>query len=76
MAAETGSFYENHKYAVNFDLPITYVVEDNAKSVCTPTQDVWNQDKHSFSLPGIPKVIYYTYETKYPHAGAGKRIQF
>ena len=76
MAAETGSFYENHKYAVNFGLPITYVVEDNAKSVCTPTQDVWNQDKHSFSLPGIPKVIYYTYETKYPHAGAGKRIQF
>ena len=76
MAAETGSFYENHKYAVNLDLPITYVIEDNSKSVCTMTKEVWKQEKHSYSQPGIPKVIYYKYETKYPHAGAGKRIQF
>ena len=76
MGAETGSFYENHKYAVNLNLPITYIIEDNEKSVCTMTKEVWNKVKHSFAEEGIPKVIYYKYETKYPHAGAGKRIQF
>lgn len=88
MAAETGAFYENHKYAVNLDLPITYIIEDNGKSVCTITKEVWSNPKHSFedkiiyAPPGPthtlsrPKIIYYKYETKYPHAGAGKRIQF
>ena len=76
MSAETGSFYENHKYAVNLDLPITYIIEDNAKSVCTMTREVWNSDEHPYAEEGVPKVIYYKYETKYPHAGAGKRIQF
>jgi len=76
MTSETGVFYENHKYAVNHDLPITYVIEDNGKSVCTDTREVWNVEELTYSKPGIPKVIYYKYETKYPHAGAGKRIQF
>ena len=42
MASETGTFFENYKYAVNHDLPITFVVEDNNKSVCTDTRKVWN----------------------------------
>lgn len=76
MTSETGTFYENHKYAVNHDLPITYVVENNQKSVCTPTLDVWNIKNLTYSGRNIPKVVYYEYESKYPHAGAGKRIQF
>ena len=76
MTSETGTFYENHKYAVNHDLPITFVVEDNGKSVCTDTRKTWNITDLTYSKPGIPKVIYYQYETRYPHAGAGKRIQF
>lgn len=76
MTSETGTFYENHKYAVNHDLPITFVVEDNGKSVCTDTLKTWNITELSYSKPGIEKVIYYKYETRYPHAGAGKRIQF
>jgi TPP-dependent pyruvate/acetoin dehydrogenase alpha subunit len=76
MTSETGTFYENHKYAVNHNLPITFVVEDNGKSVCTDTRKTWNIKDLTYSKPGIPKVIYYKYETKYPHAGAGKRIQF
>ena len=75
MTSETGSFYENHKYALNHDLPITYIIEDNGKSVCTPTLDVWNLKNLTYSKP-TEKIIYYEYETKYPHAGAGKRIQF
>lgn len=76
MTSETGTFYENHKYAVNHDLPITYIVENNQKSVCTPTLDVWNIKDLTYSGRNILKVIYYEYESKYPHAGAGKRIQF
>jgi TPP-dependent pyruvate/acetoin dehydrogenase alpha subunit len=76
MTSETGTFYENHKYAVNHNLPITFVIEDNGKSVCTDTRKTWNLNDLTYSKPGIPKVIYYKYETKYPHAGAGKRIQF
>jgi len=76
MTSETGTFYENHKYAVNHDLPITYIVEDNGKSVCSDTLSVWNIEELSYSKKDIPKVIYYKYETKYPHAGSGKRIQF
>jgi pyruvate dehydrogenase E1 component alpha subunit len=75
MASETGTFFENWKYAVNHDLPITFVVEDNNKSVCTDTRKVWNSEKIHFQDPK-PKVVYYQYESKYPHAGAGKRIQF
>lgn len=75
MASETGTFYENHKYAVNLNLPITFVIEDNEKSVCTLTKNVWAKQRHSFENCN-DKVIYYKYQTRYPHAGAGKRIQF
>jgi len=80
MSSETGSFHENVKYSVNHDLPITWVVEDNGKSVCTDTRKTWNTDNLSYEefnlLQSREKVIYYKYKTKYPHAGAGKRIQF
>jgi pyruvate dehydrogenase E1 component alpha subunit len=75
MTSETGTFFENWKYAVNHDLPITYVIEDNGKSVCTDTYKTWNINELYFAKETI-KIIYYKYETKYPHAGAGKRIQF
>ena len=44
MTSETGAFFENWKYAINHDLPITYVIENNGKSVCTETKSVWNTD--------------------------------
>jgi|TARA_R110000772_G_scaffold65122_8_gene145533 TPP-dependent pyruvate/acetoin dehydrogenase alpha subunit len=75
MTSETGAFFENWKYAINHDLPITYVIENNGKSVCTETKSVWNTDELYFANE-TRKIIYYEYQTKYPHAGAGKRIQF
>ena len=75
MTSETGTFFENWKYAVNHDLPITFIIEDNNKSVCTDTRKVWNTDNLYFQNEDR-KIIYYNYESKYPHAGAGKRIQF
>lgn len=75
MTSETGTFFENWKFAVNYDLPITFVIEDNSKSVCTDTKKVWNTDKLYFQ-EAKPKIIYFQYSSSYPHAGAGKRIQF
>jgi len=37
MSFESGLFYEVHKYARNFDLPLYFVVEDNGVSTYTPT---------------------------------------
>lgn len=81
MSAETGAWHEAYKYSVNHNLPITFIVEDNGLSVLTPTDVVWNravpyytkdldwyQDQH---------LIYYKYKNnKWPHAGAGVRVQF
>ena len=75
MASETGTFFENWKYSVNHDLPITFIIENNHKSVCTDTLKTWGSEDLFFSKE-TRKIIYYEYETKYPHAGAGKRIQF
>jgi pyruvate dehydrogenase E1 component alpha subunit len=71
MSFESGIFYEVHKYARNFDLPIIFVVEDNGVSTYTPTESTWNKKRD------IPSdVIHYTYKSKYPHYGSGKWIAF
>ena len=74
MTAETGSMAEAYKYAINKDLPITFIIEDNTKSVCTDTNKSWGITEPS--LKGKPKVIYYSYHLPWPHAGAGVRVQF
>lgn len=77
MTSETGAAHECIKYARNFDLPITYVIEDNGKSVCTDTKKTWGCAQLSNCDKLDKHVRYYSYElTKYPHAGAGKRVQF
>jgi len=85
MSAETGHFHEAYKYSLNHDLPITFIVEDNKKSVCTPTPIIWGRDLPYFIESkeyngGILKqknLYYYQYTNdKYPHAGAGQRVQF
>ena len=69
MAFETGGFYEAHKYAVRYDLPIVFVVEDNGVSTNTPTEATWNGEKRD--VPS-EKVIWYSYEKTWPHYGTGK----
>jgi len=84
MSAETGAFHEAYKYSVNHKLPITFIVEDNKKSVCTPTPEVWKRElpyylnsQYTGGLYKQENLIYYQYDNKkYPHAGAGKRVQF
>lgn len=76
MTAETGIAHESIKYSRNHHLPIHFIVEDNEKSVCTDTREAWNQPHLSFEGSGDNYVSYYRYKTKYPHAGAGVRVQF
>ncbi len=71
MSFESGIFYEVHKYARNFDLPLYFVVEDNGVSTYTPTEATWNIKRE------VPDdVIYYSYKSKFPHYGTGKWIAF
>ena len=72
MAAHSGIFLECLHYARAHDLPIEFVIEDNHISVCTPTYEVWGKS------PPLPWmwVRRYEYHSKYPHAGAGHRVQF
>jgi len=71
MSFETGAFYEAHKYARNFDLPLYFVVEDNGISTYTPTISTWKKQRD------IPSdVIHYEYKSRFPHYGSGKWIAF
>jgi len=76
MTAETGIAHEAIKYSRNHGLPIRFIVEDNAKSVCTDTREVWNQPVLTHQPNSDPLVFHYHYQTRYPHAGAGVRVQF
>jgi TPP-dependent pyruvate/acetoin dehydrogenase alpha subunit len=76
MTSETGIAHECLKYSFNHGLPIRFIVEDNTKSVCTDTRESWNQPGLTFEKTSHPMVVYYKYQTKYPHAGAGVRVQF
>lgn len=69
MTAETGIAHESMKYARNHSLPVRWIVEDNGISVCTDTERVWGR------LSDIGSVRF-RYRSRYPHAGAGVRVQF
>lgn len=79
MMSQSGIAFECINYANNFALPIQFVVEDNHISVCTSTRPTWGgigfdwfHDKRY--RPNL--VTYYNYTSRYPHAGAGSRVQF
>lgn len=76
MTSETGIAHECIKYATNHALPIRFIIEDNEKSVCTDTRETWGQKILTYEDGKNPLVVYYKYKTKYPHAGAGVRVQF
>lgn len=76
MTAETGIMHESLKYSINHNLPIHFIIEDNGLSVCTNTNKVWGNKKNSFYKKNSKFITYYKYKNKYPHAGAGVRVQF
>ena len=60
----------------NISKEIEFIIEDNKKSVCTDTRSAWSQKKLSYENVSDEYVTYYKYDLEYPHAGAGKRVQF
>ncbi len=77
MTAETGVFHEAVKYAVNFDLPATFIVGDNGLSVMTNTREVWGSPDPWFKGTKYEKkIIYFKYTNTYPHSGLGWKIKF
>lgn len=76
MTSESGIAQSSIAFATNFDLPITFIIEDNGKSVLTDTRSTWNSELLRFEKFANSKVISFKYESKYPHAGAGVRVQF
>jgi TPP-dependent pyruvate/acetoin dehydrogenase alpha subunit len=72
MAATTGMFSECVRYAVGHELPVTFVIEDNGVSVCTDTKKTWGGKFDH----GCSHVRSYRYQLCWPHAGAGRRVQF
>ncbi len=77
MSSETGAFHEAVKYAVNFDLPVTFIVCDNGVSVMTDTRAAWGSHIPWFKDTRFEKkIIYFKYTNGYPHSGLGKLIKF
>jgi pyruvate dehydrogenase E1 component alpha subunit len=76
ITSETGIAHESIKFSINHKLPIKFIIEDNNLSVCTDTRKTWKINKLSVSSFSRRYVQIYTYKNKYPHSGAGKRVQF
>lgn len=69
MAARCGLSMECFNYASGHDIPITFVIEDNNRSVTSDTRYLWGTKRKN-------KVIKYKYKPEYPHAGIGKKVLF
>ena len=76
MTAEMGMAHTAIKYSLGHGLPITFVVEDNGVSVCTDSAATWGLEHSSFQRDRPANVRYFQYESRYPHAGAGQRVEF
>ena len=72
MTERAGVSWECAEYAAGHGLPITFVIEDNGLSVCTPTVDTWITTANA----GDERRYRYRYKLPWPHAGAGKRVEF
>jgi len=69
MTAKSGIVYEAMTYAGGHDLSVSWIVEDNGKSVCTDTQASWG-------LGSDLDVARYCYGLPHPHSGIGEWVQF
>lgn len=63
---DSGHTYEAVRYVDGFDLPCTFVIENNNRSVETPNDERWG--KTAEYQWNSPSVIKYHYDITYPHA--------
>lgn len=71
MTAQSGIVHEVSRYANGHELPLWFIVEDNGKSVCTNTLEVWGDAVGTHGLASS-----YSYELTFPHVGTGRWVRF
>lgn len=81
MAGESGIAHECIKYASNFVLPITFIIEDNNMSTNSLTDKCWNgktnwQESINTYDELYPNVIYYRYTRLCPHINTLEHVEF
>jgi len=84
MSFRTGISHESIIYAISQNLPLTFVIEDNGKSVGTPTQECWGAVTteslyhiyKNISSESDTDIFYYKYQMSYPHSGTGVFVEF
>lgn len=69
MTATSGIFRESLQYATGHELPVTWIIEDNGKSVCSDTKETWGDGMSMY-------LTRYEYELGRPHAGTGQWVRF
>jgi TPP-dependent pyruvate/acetoin dehydrogenase alpha subunit len=70
MSAMGGIAHECRQYAARHGLPVTFIIEDNGISVCTPTQQSWGMEQTRAD------VERYHYKLTRPHSGIGSWVRF
>lgn len=71
-AEEEGHFYEAVRYVDGHNLPCTFIIEDNNRSVETPKNERYGKSNIKW-----PKCVKrYSYNPTYPHVGSGKFVDF
>lgn len=66
-AEDEGHFYEATRYVDGWDLPCTFIIEDNDRSVNSEKKDRYGKSEMIW-----PKCVWkYEYKPTYPHIGSG-----
>jgi len=71
-AEDSGHFYEAARYVQGHDLPATFVIEDNDRSVETPTKERYGN--YQVDWPSCVRRLSYT--PTWPHIGTGNWVDF
>ena len=83
MTASTGTFKDCLEYAMNFNLPIIFVIENNGLSTDTKTHEAWGtteekiEEYYNTLAEKYPNYIkHYKYTRTRPHYGIGEFVIF
>ncbi|MDO8528372.1 MAG: thiamine pyrophosphate-dependent enzyme [Nanoarchaeota archaeon] len=71
-AEDEGHFYEAARYVEGHNLPCTFIIEDNNRSVETPKEVRYG--KSEIKWPNCVRRYYY--KSNYPHVGTEKWVNF
>ena len=72
-ATDSGRFFVSHRFSLVYELPVTFVIEDNTYSCDTPYLVRWPCTDYK-EIKGM--IRKYQYERLYPHTGCGQFVQF